>query len=257
MKPRIGIFGLSGCWGEQIVMLNCEDELLSLVGAVEVADCLGGSSVNDETGPLDIACVEGSVGNAREEAELRRIRTRAKFLVSCGTCACSGGVPAIEQDAVRQRQLAASIYGPLASGYDMRPHRPLRDYVPVDATVPGCPMEKDEFLHVVACLLNGDRPEPVTTPVCAECRMREQDCLLLTAHLPCAGAVTVGGCNARCPGYNVPCIGCRGPVEEANIQSMEAILVQAGFTIDDIRQRLRTFGPPPAVSAPQKEEVRR
>lgn len=239
------------------MMLNCEDELLSLVGAVEFADFLGASSVNDEDGPLDIAFVEGSVGNAREEAALRRIRTRAKFLVACGTCAACGGVAALVNNAARQRELAASIYGPMGAGYDMRPHRPLRDYVPVDAAVTGCPMEKDEFLHVVACLLNGDRPEPVTTPVCAECRMREQECLLITAHLPCAGAVTVGGCGARCPGYNAPCIGCRGPVEEANVQSMEAILVQAGFTLDDIRQRLRTFAPPVAAPQPQREGVRR
>jgi coenzyme F420-reducing hydrogenase gamma subunit len=143
----------------------------------------------------------------------------------------------------------------MAATWDMRPHRPLRDYVHVDAAVPGCPMEKQEFLQVVACLLNGDRPEPVTTPVCAECRMREQECLLISAHLPCAGAVTAGGCGARCPGYNVPCIGCRGPVEEANEASMETILMTAGFSIDDIRQRLHTFAP--AAAAPQKPEVRR
>lgn len=254
MKPRIGIFGLSGCWGEQIVMLNCEDQLLSLVAAVEFADFLGGSSVNDVEGPLAIAFVEGSVGNAREEATLRRIRARAQWLVACGTCACCGGVAAVAADAARQRETALSIYGPMAAAYDIRPHRPLSDFVRVDAVVPGCPMEKEEFLQVVACLLNGDRPEPVTTPVCAECRMREQDCLLLSAHLPCAGPVTTGGCHARCPAYNVPCIGCRGPVDEANMGSMEAILAQAGFSIDDVRQRLHTFTARPV---PQKEEVRR
>ena len=255
MKPRIGIFGLSGCWGEQIVMLNCEDELRLLTSAVEFADFLGGSSVNDESGPLNIAFVEGSVGNAREEAALRRIRERTRCLVACGTCACSGGVAALPADAARQRAMAIAIYGPVAAGYDMRPHRPLRDYVRVDAAVPGCPMEKEEFLHVVSCLRNGDKPEAVTTPVCAECRMREQDCLLLTAHLPCAGPVTVGGCNARCPGYNVACIGCRGPVDDANVASMENILAQAGFTLADIRQRLGTFGTLPPV--PHAEEVRR
>jgi len=256
MKPRVGIFGLSGCWGEQIVILNCEDQLLSLVGAIELADFLGGSSVNDIEGPLEIALVEGSVGNAREEAALRRIRDRAHWLVACGTCACCGGVAAMEGDAARQREMATSIYGPAAAAYDMRPHRPLCDYVRVDAVVPGCPMEKDEFLQVLASLLNGDRPERVTTPVCAECRMREQECLLITAHLPCAGPVTTGGCGARCPAYNVPCIGCRGPVEDANIASMEAILAAAGFSIDDIRQRLRTFAAPSLVP-PQNKEARR
>jgi sulfhydrogenase subunit delta len=244
MKPRIGIFGLSGCWGEQIVMLNCEDELLSLVAAVEFADFLGGSSSNDTHGPLAIAFVEGSVGSARERAALRRIRERAQSLVACGTCACFGGIAAWEQDEARQRVLARSVYGLAAEHYDMRPHRPLHDFVPVDVCIPGCPMEKDEFLRVVAALLNGDKPELVTTPVCAECRMRERDCLLLSAKQPCAGPVTRGGCGARCPGYNVPCIGCRGPADDANLGSMERILVAAGYTADDIRRRLRTFATP-------------
>ena len=255
MKPRIGIFGLSGCWGEQIVMLNCEDQLLALVGAVEFADFLGGSSVNDTEGPLAIAFVEGSVGNAREERQLRRIRERAQWLVACGSCACFGGVAATISDAAAQRETALAVYGPTAEKYDMRPHRPLHDYVRVDVNIPGCPMEKEEFLKVVACLLNGDRPEPVTWPVCAECRMREQECLLLSAHLLCAGPVTTGGCNARCPAANVPCIGCRGPVEEANIASMEAILAKAGFTLDEIQRRLRLFVAPP--SAPRPQETRK
>lgn len=254
MKPRIGIFGLSGCWGEQIVILNCEDQLLALAGAVEFADFLGGSSANDEEGPLALAFVEGSVGNAREEALLRRIRARATWLVACGTCACHGGVAAMEPDPLRQRELAASIYGAAALGYDMRPHRALSDYVRVDVLIPGCPMEKDEFLEVTAALLVGDRPEPVTTPVCAECRMREQECLLLSAHLPCAGPVTAGGCGARCPGFNVPCIGCRGPLEDANVPSMEAILAEAGFAPEHIRQRLRTFATP---AIPRKEQSHR
>jgi sulfhydrogenase subunit delta len=255
MKPRIGIFGLSGCWGEQIVMLNCEDELLSLVDTVEFADFLGGSSRNDTHGPLTIAFVEGSVGSARERAALRRIRERAQWLVACGTCACFGGVAAWEQDEGRQRATAEAIYGLWAEGYDMRPHRPLHEYVQVDVCIPGCPMEKDEFLRVVASLLNGDKPELVTTPVCAECRMREQDCLLLSARQPCAGPVTRGGCGARCPAYNVPCIGCRGPADDANLKSMESILVKAGFTAEDIHRRLRAFAAP--VLEPKGEETRR
>ena len=77
MKPRIGIFGLSGCWGEQIVILNCEEELLDLVGAVDIVDFLGGSSANDREGPLSIAFVEGSVGSAREETALVKDRPGA------------------------------------------------------------------------------------------------------------------------------------------------------------------------------------
>jgi len=243
MKPRIGIFGLSGCWGEQIVMLNCEDELLALVGAVDIVDFLGGSSVNDRDIALAIALVEGSVANAREEAALRRIRERAGLLVACGTCACFGGVAAMENGRPRD-EIAQVVYGPAARTYDIAPHRPLADFVKVDARIPGCPMEKHEFLQAVACLLNGDLPPVISTPVCAECKMQEQDCLLVSRHLPCAGPVTASGCHARCPGLNVPCIGCRGPVEEANFSSMTEILAKSGFREVEIRQKLRTFATP-------------
>jgi coenzyme F420-reducing hydrogenase gamma subunit len=240
MKPRIGIFGLSGCWGEQIVILNCEDELLALVAEVEIADFLGGSSVNDTSGPLDVAFVEGSVGSGREEAALRRIRERSHLLVACGSCACFGGVAAAWNGPAREAA-AFAVYGDHAAGYDMRPHRPLRDFVSVDASIAGCPIEKEEFLHAVACLLNGDVPQKVAYPVCAECRMKEQECLLLGYGIHCSGPVTAGGCGARCPGFNSPCIGCRGPADEANVASMEAIITKAGYTVEDFRRRQRLF----------------
>lgn len=282
-KPRVGIFGLSGCWGEQIVILNCEDELLALAAQVEFADFLGASSANDTTGPLDIAFVEGSVGSAREEEALHRIRDRAAFLVACGSCACFGGIAAAwngyesspkgldydTTDVLESRDdtgvvqgfspahtaretAAAEIYGAAASGYDLHPHRPLRDFVRVDALIPGCPMEKAEFLQAVASLLNGDLPQRIAYPVCAECRMQEQECLLLTYGIHCSGPVTAGGCGARCPGYNAPCIGCRGPADEANVASMEAIVTKAGYTIEDFRRRQRLFT---GAAAPH-EEVR-
>lgn len=250
MKPRIGIFGLSGCWGEQIVILNCEDDLLTIVGAVDIVDFLGGSSVNDREGPLAIAFVEGSVGSAREEAALKRIRERAALVVACGSCACFGGVAAMDTDATRD-ELARIVYGAAHPAYDLTPHRPVSDVVKVDVAIPGCPMEKDEFLRAVANLLNGDLPQPASYPVCTDCKMQEQDCLLVSRGILCAGPVTAAGCGARCPGYHVPCIGCRGPVDEANFASMKDVLEKAGFTERDIWQRLRTFAAP----AIQKDSI--
>ena len=65
--------------------------------------------------------------------------------------------------------------------------------------------------------------------------------LLVSRGIPCAGPITVAGCGARCPGYNVPCIGCRGPVDEANFRSWKAILQQCGVSEEDLRRSLRTF----------------
>jgi sulfhydrogenase subunit delta len=240
MKPRVGIFGLSGCWGEQIVILNCEDELLALLGAIDVVDFLGGSSAGDREGPLDIAFVEGSVAGPRQEAALRRIRDRAGLLVACGSCACFGGVNAMRAPATRE-DMAAAIYGDGAPAYELAPHQPLCDVARVDAAIPGCPIEKREFLQAVSSLLNGDRPLLPSFPVCAECKMHEQDCLLLSRGIPCAGPITAAGCGARCPGFGVPCIGCRGPADDANLASMDAILAARGWSAREIASRLGTF----------------
>ncbi len=253
MKPKIGIFGLSGCWGEQIVILGCEDQLLDIVGAVEIVDFLGGSSVNDTECPLDIAFVEGSVANAREEAAIRRIRERAKVLVACGSCACFGGVAAMDAMEPRE-QVIRRVYGEFgsAAGWDIGSHRPLADIVKVDLAIPGCPIEKTDFIKAVAALLNGDTPLLPAYPVCLECKMNENDCLLVNHGLPCAGPVTAAGCGARCPACNVACIGCRGPVDEANFASMGRILSEKKLHEDEIRRKLRTFAAP----AMDREEKR-
>jgi coenzyme F420-reducing hydrogenase gamma subunit len=245
VKPKIGIYGLSGCWGEQIAILNCEDQLLDIAGAVDIVDFLGGSSVNDTESRLLIAFVEGSVANAREEAELRHMRDRSDLLVACGSCACFGGVGAMDVP-VSRPELIAQVYGGNgpARSWDIGPHRPLSDFVKVDLAIPGCPMETTEFLRVVSSLLNGDLPLMPTYSVCLECKMKEHECLLVARGLPCAGPVTVAGCGARCPGYNVACIGCRGPVDEANMGSIEKIFEEKEIPTEQIKLKLRTFAAP-------------
>jgi sulfhydrogenase subunit delta len=245
VKPKIGIYGFSGCWGEQIVILNCEDQLLDIFAAVDVVDFLGGSSVNDKESRLLIAFVEGSIANAREEASLRQVRDRSDLLIACGSCACFGGVAAMDARAPRT-EVIQQVYGEdgPARSWDIGTHRPLSDFVKVDFCIPGCPIEKTEFLHVVSCLLNGDAPLMPAYPVCLECKMKENECLLLTRGLPCAGPVTVAGCGARCPGYNIACVGCRGPVDEANMGSIENILEQKQYKREEIRRKLRTFAAP-------------
>jgi coenzyme F420-reducing hydrogenase gamma subunit len=71
--------------------------------------------------------------------------------------------------------------------------------------------------------------------------MAEHLCLLVEKGQFCLGSITVAGCKARCPGYCQPCIGCKGPLEEANVSSEVRVLKEKGFTKADIHNRLRTF----------------
>jgi len=246
-KPNIGIFGLTGCAGEQIVILNCEDELLDLVGAVEIKDFLTASSSNDQEAHLDIAFVEGAVCSQRDEQALRRIRDRSDLLVAVGTCAVWGGVAAMEALQSHEERLR-EVYGEGASWYDALPARAVGQIVRVDMAISGCPIEKDEFLRAVANLVNGDAPLLPEHPVCLECKQREYPCLLIEQGKLCCGPITAGGCGARCPARGVACVGCRGPVDEANFAAAMEMLQERGYSADEIVRKLRTFAAPQAVN---------
>jgi coenzyme F420-reducing hydrogenase gamma subunit len=240
-KPTVGLFGLTGCAGDQLVVLNCEDELLALCELVELRDFLMASSDRDERCALDVAFVEGAVVTEEDERMLRRVRERARHLVALGTCAVWGGIPADPGDAPR-RQLLREIYGEASEGWTDRPVRAVRDVVKVDAEITGCPIEKSQLLYALAQLLAGNLPVLASYPVCAECRIRENRCLLQAGQF-CCGPLTVAGCSARCPSLGVACIGCRGPARDANIPSAVALLEEKGFDRPEIARRLTTFAP--------------
>lgn len=240
--PTVGVFGLTGCAGDQLVILNAEDELLDIVRLLDVKDFLMASSQNDTGADLDVALVEGVVATARDEAALRRIRERARVLVAIGTCAVWGGVPALDRSRNRE-DLMRGTYGAAGLAFDAMPVKALREVVKVDHAITGCPIEKHEILAAVASLVNGDAPLPVTTPVCAECKMRENGCLLVDEDVACLGHLTAGGCLARCPALGIGCAGCRGPSVDANLESALAMFEGKGSPRRVIEERLATFAP--------------
>jgi len=216
-KPTVGIFGLTGCAGDQLVILDCEDQLLDVLAAVDLRDFVMASSDNDGTCDLDLALVEGAVVTKKDELALRRIRARARTLVALGTCAVWGGIAA-------------------ASGAAA-----LRELVKVDLNITGCPIEKEQFLSALCHLLNGNPPVAPDYPVCTECKMRENNCLFLEKGEICCGPLTAAGCDARCPQIGVPCVGCRGPASDANLASARAVFSENGVSLEAVSRKLSTF----------------
>ena len=58
--PRVAVWKFASCDGCQLTLLDCEDELLAIAGAVEFAHFLEASSTS-VGGPYDLSIVEGSV----------------------------------------------------------------------------------------------------------------------------------------------------------------------------------------------------
>ncbi|MFH1540414.1 MAG: NADH:ubiquinone oxidoreductase [Elusimicrobiota bacterium] len=253
MKPKIGIYGLSGCAGDQLMILNCEDEFLDIVSKIDIKSFVIAQTGNVEK-EIDVAFVEGVVSTKKELEHLKDIRSRAGVLVAIGTCAICGGISSMKNDVPRE-ELLKNVYGEKGVEYfDSIPAQPLKNFVKVDLSLPGCPIEKKWFLRVFTAFLHGDVLEVPNFALCSECKMMEYECLLVERGLFCLGPVTVEGCKARCPGNNIPCTGCHGPVVEANYASEVQILLDKGYSIEDIKRKMGMFIFNPNLKQTQFEE---
>ncbi len=71
-------------------------------------------------------------------------------------------------------------------------------------------------------------------PVCAECPLHEEDCLLAKGEI-CLGPLTVAGCDGVCMRSNRSCEGCRGPVMRSDVIKEAVELYNSyGITADKI-----------------------
>lgn len=237
MKPKIGVFSFTSCEGCQLQILNLEDEIPSLIDQIEFVNFR--EAMSEKGQDYEIAFVEGSITRESEIEELKRIRETAKVLIAIGACADLGGVNVLKNFQPRQTWLQ-SVYGRQDLFSDTMPVRRIKDVVTVDFVIPGCPIDKKEFLRFVQELLLNINPRLPDYPVCVECRIRGNVCLVEEGKW-CLGSVTRAGCNAICPTYREACIACRGLVEEPNIESLTNILMGNGLTRDQIREKFKVF----------------
>jgi sulfhydrogenase subunit delta len=240
-KPTLGIFSLTGCGGDQLQLLNMEDQLLELVDKFEIVDFQEGSS-HKVAGSIDIAFVEGSVSTEHDLNKLKEIRKRSKTLIALGNCAIEGCIQAMRNGESSLDERLKEVYGVDEDFFDAKLSKPIVDYVDVEYYIPGCPIEKDETLKAITSLLHGDSPPYYSYPVCVECKLNEYPCVITERGKPCLGPVVKAGCNARCPSLGLDCIGCRGPVEKAeNFAAEFKMLLDLGHSREEILKRLRIF----------------
>lgn len=254
-KPRVGIFGLTGCAGDQLQILNCEDELLRLAERMDIVDWVMARSRNDTDCRLDVAFVEGVVATQRDLRTLKEIRARAKVLVAVGTCAVWGGLPAMRNEIPRD-VLRQEVYRGDESFLDTVEARPATDFVRFELSLPGCPIERHEFLRVANALLAGTSPELFRAPVCWECKTKENLCRVVHFNEVCCGAMTRGGCGARCPSHGVSCAGCRGPAEETHYDANITMFKDRGISWVEIARRMGNFSAPVWMKMGLEQEVR-
>jgi coenzyme F420-reducing hydrogenase gamma subunit len=222
-KVKLAVYKFSSCDGCQLSLLNLEDELLELAGAVEIAYFLEASR-QVLPGPYDLGLVEGSVTTPDEAQRIQQIRRDCKFLMTIGTCATAGGVQALRNFADAD-EFAAMVYPHPEYLEFLQDSTPISDHVKVDLELWGCPINKYQLLDVIGAILHKRRPNLPQHAVCLECKRRGVTCVTVANGVPCLGPITQSGCGAICPSYGRGCYGCFGPLPEAEVEAFAPVLL--------------------------------
>lgn len=238
-KPRLAVWKFASCDGCQLTLLDCEDELLDVAGAIELGYFLEASSATVE-GPYDLSLVEGSITTPDDAARILEVRAASRRLVTIGACATAGGIQAL-RNFTDVRELAAVVYAQPQLVATLDTSTPISAHVPVDFELRGCPIDKGQLLEVITAFLADRRPTVPAHSVCLECKARGAVCVMVAHGTPCLGPVTHAGCGALCPAYGRGCYGCYGPMETPNTEALVGALHTSGMADSDIVRVFRTF----------------
>ena len=223
-KPTLAVYKFSSCDGCQLSILNMEDELLDLAGALDIAYFLEATRA-ERPGPYDIAIVEGSITTPHEVERIKEIRRQSKVLIALGTCATAGGIQSL-RNFTDAKAYANTVYDHPEFLHYLDTATPIAEHVPVDMELWGCPVNKGQVLEVISALLNNRRPNLPAYSVCLECKRRGTICVLVDKGIPCIGPATQAGCGAICPANGRGCYGCFGPTRSTNLDSLSNILTK-------------------------------
>jgi sulfhydrogenase subunit delta len=250
--PKLAVWKFASCDGCQLSLLDLEDELLAIAGAVELAEFREATSGVVE-GPYDLSLVEGSITTAHDAERIREVRRASKALITIGACATAGGIQALRNFA-DVREFIAAVYASPEFISTLETSTAIAAHVPVDFELHGCPINKRQLLEVVTAFLHGRKPGIPSTSVCTECKRRGIVCVTVAHGTPCLGPVTHAGCGALCPAYNRGCYGCFGPMETPNIPALVPLLRNLGLTERGVERVFQTFN---ADAAPFREAAGR
>lgn len=164
-KLLVATAPLCGCFGCHMSFLDIDERILDLVELVS----FDRSPITDikTVGKCDIGLIEGGVANVHNIHDLRDFRANCDILVAVGSCAVTGGIPAMRnQFDLKECLEEAYIHG---IGVE-NPHvpndreipllldkvHPLHEVVRIDYFLPGCPPPADAFWKFLTDLIAGN-----------------------------------------------------------------------------------------------------
>ena len=245
MKPKVAVFDFSSCEGCELQIANLEEAVIDLAKLVDIVSFR--EVMKEHSDDYDIAIVEGSIARPMDVERLKKIRANAKILIALGACAHLGGVQRLgnQWSPAENKQEVYGIADPKDVDdnnpfFETPRHKALDEVVKVDYVIPGCPIDREEFVKVLIALLQGKKPSIPDYPVCVECKKKENVCMFTIGKF-CMGPVARAGCGVICPTHGNECEACRGYVSHPNVEAQTDVLTKYGLTAEEIMNRKTMF----------------
>jgi len=166
-KVKVATVWLDGCSGCHMSLLDMDAAIIALARKIEL---VYGPLVDAQEFPedVDVTLVEGAVSSQDDSNKLQKIRQRTQLLIALGDCAVTGNVPAM-RNSIPVTRLLQRVYvegadeGKLVPTDGVPPllkqARPLREFVKVDLSLPGCPPAAKTISSLLHDLVEGKKPE--------------------------------------------------------------------------------------------------
>jgi len=279
------------CGGCEVSILDIGEPLLDLLPSLDFVHMpvLMDHKLDGQTGEKsameipesDVGIITGSIRNEENRELAEEMRKKCKIIISLGSCACFGGIPALG-NMYENNQIFDTVYretsGTEASDTPTTDIPALTDRVyavgeviKIDIALPGCPPTPEWIAEAITSLLEGKTFTLAERSVCDVCPVKREKKTDLTLRRPlqdaqftpgryddmrclneqgilCLGPATRAGCGGtegtpRCVKAYMPCRGCYGPIREgANpMVDMMGAISSVGLNPRDIEDRMATF----------------
>ena len=219
-KLKVAMVSLTSCEGCYFSLLDLGNEFLEIADKIDLVKFrLLEETEHEKNEKFDVAFVEGSPISKDNFDELIDLRLRTKKIIVLGGCAHTGGTYAMRNHTDKKK--ACKYVYPKTCQKVFNPKiLELSKVIKVDGIIPTCPVNPKEFVRFMSFVLNSLVFKIVERPVCYECQLAQNPCLLKMGQ-PCFGPMALGGCDAPCPKAGMPCQICRGPMKEIQWENFE------------------------------------
>ena len=156
-RPTVAVWKFASCDGCQLTMLDCEDEFLAIVDAIDIAYFPEATRAEVRRDPT--TC-RSSKGRSRPSTTPNGSTTSGasrRTLITIGACATAGGIQSLKNWATSMSspdRLRPPGVHPVT--LDDRPRSAT--HVSVDFELRGCPISKHQLIDVIDAFVHGRKP---------------------------------------------------------------------------------------------------